>query len=95
MPTGDDIKARFGQRLRELRQAQGLSQEQLAFLAGLHRTYVSSAERGQRNVSLVNIEKLSRALKVDMANLFRGMGSRGGSRNYAPRLNEHPVGCLG
>ena len=71
MPAGDDIKARFGYRLRELRQARGISQEELAFRAGLHRTYVSSAESGQRNVSLVNIEKLSEALEIEIADLFR------------------------
>ena len=72
MPTGDDIRVRFGQRLRELRQARGLSQEELAFRAGLHRTYVSSTERGQRNVALVNIERLATALEVEIADLFRG-----------------------
>lgn len=77
MPTGDDIKARFGHRLRELRQARGISQEELAFRAGLHRTYVSSAERGQRNVSLVNLEKLSEALEIEIANLFRETVERG------------------
>lgn len=77
MPAGDDIKARFGHRLRELRQARGLSQEELAFRAGLHRTYVSSAERGQRNVSLVNLEKLSEALEIEIADLFRETVERG------------------
>jgi transcriptional regulator with XRE-family HTH domain len=73
MPKGTDIKTRFGQRLRELRQAKGLSQEELAFRAGLHRTYISSTERGQRNVALLNIEKLAAALEVGMADLFRAM----------------------
>jgi transcriptional regulator with XRE-family HTH domain len=72
MPSGD-IKMRFGKRLSELRRTRGLSQEELAEEAGLHRTYVSSAERGQRNVSLVNIEKLCRALRTDMAEMFRGL----------------------
>jgi transcriptional regulator with XRE-family HTH domain len=54
-----------------LRQGQALSQEELAFRAGLHWTYVSSTERGKRNVSLVNIEKLARALGVEIADLFR------------------------
>jgi len=72
MPTGD-IQVRFGQRLAQLRRERGLSQEELAFRAGLHRTYVSSAERGQRNVSLVNIEKLCRALDTSIADVFRGM----------------------
>jgi len=73
MPSGKSIQARFGQRLAQLRRERGLSQEELAFRAGLHRTYVSSAERGQRNVSLVNIEKLCRALGTDIASMFRGM----------------------
>lgn len=73
MASGDDIKIRFGKRLAELRRARGLSQEELAFRAGLHRTYVSSAERGQRNVSLVNAQKLCEALGTDIAEMFRGM----------------------
>lgn len=70
MPRNADIKARFGRRLRELRLERNLSQEGLAFRAGLHRTYVSSAERGERNVALVNIDKLARALSVDVCDLF-------------------------
>jgi transcriptional regulator with XRE-family HTH domain len=58
------IKARFGRRLRQLREAQQLSQEELGRRAGLHRTYVSSAERGQRNVALLNIVRLASALSV-------------------------------
>ena len=76
MPLRNDIRVRFGQRLRQLRQARGLSQEELAFRAGLHRTYVSSTERGQRNVALVNLEKLSNALEVDIADLLRDVGTR-------------------
>lgn len=64
-----EIKARFGRRLRQLREAHGLSQEELAFRAGLHRTYVSSAERGERNVSLVNLVRLARALDVHVSEL--------------------------
>ncbi len=70
MPLETDIKVRFGRRLREVRQARGLSQEELAFKAGLHRTYVSSAERGKRNVGLVNIERLAQALDIDIGDLF-------------------------
>ena len=75
MPLRNDIRVRFGQRLRQLRRARGWSQEELAFRAGLHRTYVSSTERGQRNVALVNLEKLSKALEVEMAEMFRGMST--------------------
>jgi transcriptional regulator with XRE-family HTH domain len=65
-----DVAVRFGRRLREVRQGRGISQEKLAELAGLHRTYVSSVERGQRNISLLNIESLARALEVKMAELM-------------------------
>lgn len=56
--------------LRRLRQATGLSQEELADRAGLHRTYISSIERGQRNVSLENIFRLADALDVEAAELL-------------------------
>lgn len=65
-----DIQERFGQRLRKLRTQQGVSQEKLAELADLHRTYVSGVERGERNISLVNIERLAKALGVSMADLM-------------------------
>jgi transcriptional regulator with XRE-family HTH domain len=60
----------FGDRVRELRLAAGLSQEALAEASGLHRTYVSSLERGQRNVGLDNIHALAAALGVEPARLF-------------------------
>jgi len=65
-----DIKATFGKRLRELREAKGMSQESLAHEAGLDRTYVSSVERGKRNISLENIERLANALGVRVKDLF-------------------------
>lgn len=65
-----EVFGRFGRRLREIRRQQGVSQEKLAALAGLHRTYVSSVERGQRNISLLNIEKLATALGVRMSTLM-------------------------
>ncbi len=61
----------FGLRLRELRTRRGLSQEALADLAGLDRTYVSSCERGHRNVSLENIYRFAVALGVEPAELLR------------------------
>lgn len=65
-----DVRIRFGNMLRETRLKVGVSQEKLAALAGLHRTYISSVELGKRNVSLVNIEKLAAALGVSMAELM-------------------------
>ncbi len=70
------VQAQFGERLRGVRQERGISQEKLAELAGLHRTYVSSIERGERNVSLVNIERLADALGVTMAELMPEQGKR-------------------
>ena len=61
----------FGARLRELRSARGLSQEALALAAGLDRTYVSSAERGRRNVSLLTIHRLADALEVRPEDLLK------------------------
>jgi transcriptional regulator with XRE-family HTH domain len=61
---------RFGSRIRELRKQKGLSQESLALACNLDRTYVGSVERGERNVSLLNIHKLARALGVDVRELF-------------------------
>ncbi len=60
----------FGQRVRELRARSGMSQELLSLRAGLDRTYISGIERGERNVSIVNIEKIAAALHVTMKYLF-------------------------
>jgi transcriptional regulator with XRE-family HTH domain len=54
----------FGERVTELRRTRGLSQQQLANKAGLHRTYISGVERGERNVGLLNIHRLAAALGV-------------------------------
>lgn len=66
----DGVQAKFGERLRELRTRKGLSQEGLAAAAGLHRTYISSVERGERNVTITTIEKLANALGVEMRELI-------------------------
>ena len=64
------VKSRFGARLRQLRDERGYSQEELAERAGLHRNYVGGVERGERNVALENIVKLSKALSVKPSELF-------------------------
>ena len=61
----------FARNLRSARQTRGISQERLAELAGLHRTYVSSVERGQRNISIDNIERLAKALATTAEALLR------------------------
>jgi transcriptional regulator with XRE-family HTH domain len=65
------IQEKIGIALRNYREATGLSQEQLSFKANLHRTYVGSVERGERNVSLINIIALCKALKVKPSELFK------------------------
>lgn len=64
------ILIKFGQRVRALRKERDLSQEQLAELTGLHRNYVGMIERGERNPSLSNIEKFSKAFDVELHILF-------------------------
>jgi transcriptional regulator with XRE-family HTH domain len=61
----------FAENLRREREIRGLSQEKLAELANLHRTYVGSVERGERNISIDNLERLARALKVELAELLK------------------------
>ena len=73
MQTYDDIPIKFGLRVRQLRQETGMSQEAFAAKCGLDRTYISSLERGRRNVSLKNIAAISIALDISIAMLFEGI----------------------
>jgi transcriptional regulator with XRE-family HTH domain len=65
-----DIQKLFGDRMKEIRLEKGFSQEGLAAAADLHRTYVSSVERGERNVSIINIARLADALNVPIREFF-------------------------
>ena len=65
------IRQKFGEKIRELRRAKGLSQEELAFRAGVHRNYLGGIERGERNPALENIAAIAKALAVDPSELFR------------------------
>ena len=66
----EDVCVRFGEKLRNIRLDLGYSQEELSFKAGLHRTYISSVERGKRNISLTNIKKIADALDLKMKDLM-------------------------
>ncbi len=66
-----DIRERFGLAVKVRREELGLTQEDLAHKAGIHRTYLSDIERGSRNVSLVNIERLAEALSLPISGLFQ------------------------
>lgn len=63
-------RKQFAKNLKCFRLQQELSQEKLAELAGLHRNYVGSVERGERNIAIDNIEKLAKALKVKVVDFF-------------------------
>ena len=65
-----DIKEQFGKRIKFLRNQIGISQEELADRAEIDRTYITSVECGKRNISIVNVEKLSKALNVSLSKLF-------------------------
>ena len=65
------LQTKFGNRVRELRQKIGVSQEELGFQTGLDRTYISGIERGQRNPALINMGKLAKALKKTLPDLFK------------------------
>lgn len=58
------LRSHFAKRLRELRHMRGMSQEEFADKCGLHRTYIGSVERGERNISIDNIEKIAQCLGV-------------------------------
>lgn len=64
------ILLKFGKRVRQLRDERDISQEKLGELAKVHRTYVGMIERGEKNITLGNIEKLAKALKVSVTDLF-------------------------
>ena len=65
-----DIREKVGKRVRELRNKLGISQEELADMVELDRTYITSVECGRRNISIINIEKLAKALNVTLADFF-------------------------
>jgi transcriptional regulator with XRE-family HTH domain len=65
-----NVRIRFGRAIRRLREHQEINQEEAAERCNLHRTYYSGIERGVRNVSLVNIEKIAKGLKVSLPELF-------------------------
>jgi transcriptional regulator with XRE-family HTH domain len=65
-----DILIKFGEKVREIRKEKGLSQEQLSFKADLHRTYIGMIERAEKNITLVNIEKIANALEISVNDLM-------------------------
>ena len=71
MEINQNILVEFGENVRELRKSKGLSQEELAFRAELHRTYIGMIERAEKNITLLNIQKIANALDTSIADLFK------------------------
>ena len=88
-----ELKLLVGSAIKEQRNALGISQEELAARAGLHRTYVSEVERGERNPSIASIEKLAQALEVSFTSLFERTGQRSESRTAVEILlvEDNPI----
>jgi DNA (cytosine-5)-methyltransferase 1 len=102
MPKKDPFSVEFGHRVRRLREAKGISQEDLAFQAGLHRTYIGGVERAERNPTIQSAARLAKALGVDVAELFDEITARPApkteteevavpaKRSSSTRLKEEP-----
>jgi len=67
------LLSKFGQRVRQERERSGLSQEDFAARVGVHRTYVGMIERAEKNITLLNIERIAKALKLSLEKLFKGV----------------------
>lgn len=66
-----EIKSKVGKRIKEIREQKSISQKDLSFSADLDRSYIASVESGQRNISIVNLEKIAIALDVTLSELFK------------------------
>ena len=70
MKSKNKILIKFGEKVREIRKEKGLSQEELAHKADLHRTYIGMIERAEKNITLINIGKIANALNIDIKELL-------------------------
>lgn len=70
MDSKQIVLIKFGEKVREIRKEKGLSQEELAYKANLHRTYIGMIERAEKNITLINIEKIAIALEINISILF-------------------------
>ena len=70
MKSKNKILITFGEKVREIRKEKGLSQEELAHKADLHRTYIGMIERAEKNITLINIEKIANALNIELKELL-------------------------
>ena len=75
------LARRFGELVRRLRQERGYSQEEFSFRVGLHQTYISSVERGERNVTIQTADRIAKALGTTLADLFGELEQRSDSHD--------------
>jgi transcriptional regulator with XRE-family HTH domain len=68
-----DIRSNVGKRIKEIRENAKMSQKDLAYSADLDRSYIASVESGQRNISILNLEKIATSLGVTLSELFKGI----------------------
>ena len=68
-----NLQKKLGKRIRQLRKDKGYSQEGFAFECGLHRTYIGCIERGEKNITVANLEKVAKTLKITMEELFKDL----------------------
>ena len=68
-----NMKIKLGKRIKEKRIELGLSQEKFALSIGMDRTYLASVEKGKRNISIINIEKIANGLNISLSELFQGL----------------------
>ncbi|MBA6156511.1 helix-turn-helix transcriptional regulator [Tenacibaculum sp. S7007] len=66
----DSVLVKFGNKVRQLRNEKGWSQEELSFKSGFHRTYIGMVERAERNISLKNIERIAKTFNIEIQDLF-------------------------
>ena len=76
-----DVKAKIGHRIKQLREVVKMSQKDLAYSADLDRSYIASVENGQRNISIINIEKIAHALGVTLKEFFNNINFENTSSN--------------
>ena len=84
----NDISKSIGQRIRNYRDQKDLSQENLAELSGMHATYIGQVERGEKNVTVKNIEKIASALDVPLSQLFEKLDGENKSDNIPLKCYE-------
>jgi|GEM_PF-261166 len=90
MPKKDPFSVEFGERVRKLREEAGISQEELSFQSGLHRTYIGSVERAERNPTIQTAARLAKALGVDLARLFDGLESSPSAKSEEAEASRPP-----